>query len=57
MTVLELLTLEEMAEILRVKKSWVYARTRDGSIPHLKIGKYCRFELDKVLAWIKEQSE
>lgn len=54
------LTLNEMAEILKVPKSWLYSRTREtrpDSIPRVKVGKYIRFEADKVMEWIKGQNE
>jgi predicted DNA-binding transcriptional regulator AlpA len=53
-----LLDVPELAESLNVPKSWVYSRTREtgpDSIPRLKVGKYCRFVLDDVLAWLKNQ--
>lgn len=53
------LTISEMAEILKVRKSWLYARTRQtgpGAIPRLKIGKYIRFRLNEVLAWLEQQA-
>ncbi len=43
----ELLTVEEVAMLLKVPKSWVYERTRRRGIerlPHIKLGKYLRFE-------------
>ena len=55
-----LLSVEELSEILRVPKSWVYSRSREtgpDSMPRIKVGKYCRFELDKVMNWIKEQNQ
>lgn len=51
----ELLTIDEMANRLKVKKSWLYARTcQDGTqvIPHLKVGKYLRFNPAAVMPWI-----
>ena len=42
-----LLAVEEVAELLQVPTSWVYERCRRrGSqrLPHLKLGKYLRFE-------------
>lgn len=42
-----LLTVEDVAELLQVPKSWVYERTRRRGLeqlPHLKVGKYLRFE-------------
>ena len=57
---LTLLSVEEIAERLNVPVSWVYSRTREkgpDAIPRLKVGKYVRFELEKVLAWIRKHSE
>lgn len=54
----ELLTIDEMAERLKVPKSWLYSRTRQagpGTIPRIKVGKYIRFHLDEVMGWLKEQ--
>ena len=54
----KLLTVEELAEILRVPKSWVYAQTREtgpGSIPRVRVGKYRRFELSKVREWLEKK--
>ena len=57
----DLLTINEMAEKLKVPKSWLYSRTREsgpGTIPMLKVGKYIRFRLNEVMAWIeKKQGE
>jgi excisionase family DNA binding protein len=55
-----LLSVDELAESLRVPKSWVYSRSREtgpDAIPRIKVGKYVRFELDKVLDWLKKQGE
>jgi excisionase family DNA binding protein len=52
-----LVTIDELAEFLKVDKGWIYDRTRikqDG-IPHVKIGKYVRFNLLEVLDWLKNQ--
>lgn len=54
---IELSTPTEMAEMLRVPVSWLYARTRQkgtNKIPMIRIGKYMRFEKDKVLEWIQK---
>ena len=50
----------ELAEILGVPPSWVYARTRmkgPDSIPMIRVGKYVKFELDKVMDWLKKRNE
>ena len=56
----KLIGVNELAEILGVPPSWIYARSREtdpDSIPRLKVGKYVKFELDKVMDWIKEKNE
>ena len=54
----QLLTVELLAKKLNLKKSWIYHRTRQkgsGRIPHYRAGKYCRFDLQEVLMWLKKQ--
>ncbi len=53
-----LLTVPEVAELLRVPVSWVYERTRRRSLdrlPGYRLGKYWRFNQNEVLAWVKRQ--
>ena len=55
-----LLSVDELAEFLNTPKSWVYARSREtgsGAIPRIKVGKYVRFELDRVIDWLKARGE
>jgi excisionase family DNA binding protein len=46
----ELLTVEDVAALLKVSKSWVYEHTRSRAVPrserlpHVKVGKYVRFD-------------
>ena len=54
----DLLTIKDVAELLRVPVSWVYGHTRRRSIdriPGFRIGKYWRFDESEVLAWIERQ--
>jgi excisionase family DNA binding protein len=57
----ELLTVEDVAALLKVSKSWVYEHTRsrgcprDERLPHLKIGKYVRFEGQAVRAFLNRR--
>jgi excisionase family DNA binding protein len=51
----ELLTVSEIAQALKVPVSWIYERCRRrGSerIPHIKLGKYLRFEITAVQNWL-----
>ena len=50
-----LLTVQEVAKILRVPVSWVYERTRrrgNEQLPHIKLGKYLRFRRTEVIGWL-----
>src|SRR5262249_45353031 len=49
-----LLDAGDVAELLGVPKSWVYAETRAGRLPHIVIGRYRRYRLEAVTAWIEE---
>ncbi len=48
------LNIEEAAALIGVKKSWLYERTRTNAVPHLKIGKYLRFDREELLAWLDQ---
>jgi hypothetical protein len=56
----QLLTVYEIAHTLRVPVSWVYGRTRRRGLermPHIKLGKYLRFDLNTVSEWLKGMRE
>jgi excisionase family DNA binding protein len=46
-----LLDAEGAARLLCVPKSWVLAQARDHRIPHVRLGKYVRFERSELEAW------
>ena len=52
-------TIDELAKRWKVKKSWLYVRTREtgeGSIPRIRMGKYLRFEPEETDGWLKRQN-
>lgn len=49
-----LLTADEVAALLQVTCSWVYAETRKRRIPHLRLGRYVRYRRSAIDAWIEE---
>lgn len=56
----ELMTVEELAQALKVSHGWIYRHAAESSktgFPVIKIGRYCRFYLDDVLAYFKTQNE
>lgn len=56
----DFLTVSELAEKLRVPRSWIYGKTLktdSNAIPRFKVGKYLRFRLDDVMDWLDRQQE
>jgi excisionase family DNA binding protein len=51
----ELLTFDEVVSMLKVPRGWLYDRTRKGEIPHLKLGRYLRFDRGQLVAWLAEK--
>jgi len=49
------MTVEEVAELLRVRPEWVREIARRGELPSFKLGRYRRFNRMKVLDWLREQ--
>ena len=41
------------AELLGVPRTWVAAEARADRIPHVRLGRYVRFDPDELLAWAK----
>lgn len=51
-------TVEEMADRLRVPKSWLYQWTRrkdEDAIPCVRVGKYIRFREHEVMEWLEKK--
>jgi excisionase family DNA binding protein len=44
---------KEIATRLGVPETWVRESARSGAIPHVRLGRYVRFDLDDVEAWIE----
>ena len=52
-----LLTAREVAELLSVPVSWVREHTRTNAIPHLRLGRYVRYDRASVLAWLADSQQ
>ena len=52
----DLLTVDEAAQVLKVPKSWIYARTRTGEIPVRKLGRHVRIPADQLAEWVESQA-
>lgn len=56
---MELMNIDQLAALLKVKKSWIYKKTSETgpeSIPRLKVGMYLRFEPGAVVEWLRDQT-
>ena len=57
----DLLTVDEVAALLKVSRSWVYEHSRSKKtaksdrLPHIKIGKYVRFDARAVRAFLQRK--
>jgi excisionase family DNA binding protein len=57
----ELLTVDDVAALLKVSRTWVYEHSRSKQmdrsdrLPHIKIGKYVRFEPSAVRAFLQRK--
>jgi len=54
---LEILSTDEVAELLRLSPNRVLLLARRGEIPSLKIDGRVRFDAQEIEAWIKSQRE
>lgn len=52
-TIPRLLTVKEVATMLNVRPSWVYAKVASREIPHMHVGRYPRFDVGEVIAWVR----
>ncbi len=50
-----LLTADELAARWQVPRSWVYAASRTGRIPTVRLGHYYRYRLSAVESWEERQ--
>lgn len=52
------LTVSQVAQLLQVPITWIYARTRQRTLnrlPGYRLGKYWRFRQEEVLTWVESQ--
>jgi excisionase family DNA binding protein len=49
-----LLDVKEICKRLQVKPSWIYEKTRQDAIPHVRVGTYIRFRWPDVERWLAE---
>jgi excisionase family DNA binding protein len=50
-----LLSVAEVADLLAVPVTWVREATRTKRLPHVRLGRYVRYERAEIMAWLSEQ--
>jgi len=51
------LTIKEVCAILQVKEHYIYALTSQKKIPFIKLGRFLRFERDKIEQWMNQMMQ
>jgi len=54
---IKLITITELAEILKVNAKTIYQWCEVGQIPCIKLNGCLRFDLEEILDWIKKNSK
>lgn len=49
----ELMTAQQVATLLSVPATWVYAQTRAGRIPAIRLGRYYRYRPAAIADWLE----
>jgi excisionase family DNA binding protein len=50
-----LLTPDDLAAKFNVRKTWIYIKVESGELPHVRLGRYLRFRLVDVEAYLRAQ--
>jgi excisionase family DNA binding protein len=53
---MEFLTAKELADYIKLKKSTIYDKVKEKTIPYYQIGGAIRFEKGEIDKWIKSKS-
>lgn len=51
----KLLTADDVADLLRIKVATVYAATRTGDLPHIRLGRSYRYKAEDVDRFIERR--
>jgi excisionase family DNA binding protein len=52
-----LLNADQAGELLNVPASWVLAEARANRIPHVRLGRYVRFDEDQLEVWWRSRAK
>lgn len=52
----KLISVEEVAKILKISNNTVYYYATKGAIPYIRIGRHIRFCVKEIEAWLRKKS-
>ena len=52
---MELIDVQTLSKLLSVKPKTIYDWVHENKIPHYKLGKLVRFNMEEILKWLKEK--
>lgn len=50
------LTIDDLAEYLKISKSTLYKLAQEGAVPGQKVGRHWRFHRDAVDQWLRNET-
>ena len=50
---MNLITIKELSDFLKVKPSTLYSWVHSGTIPFIKLNGLLRFDMDEIMEWVK----
>jgi excisionase family DNA binding protein len=50
-----LMSVQDVAEWLKVRPSWVFDHHGEGALPAIQVGRHLRFRREEVEAWLTSQ--
>ncbi len=53
----DIMTMDELAEYLKISKSTLYKQLQNGKLPGQKVGKRWRFHKEAIDEWLKQHPE
>ena len=53
---MEIMTVQELAQYLRLAEATIYRLAQAGEIPAVKVGRTWRFKKELINKWIREES-
>jgi len=53
----DIMTIDALAEYLKISKSTLYKLVQDGKLPGQKVGKRWRFHKEAIDGWLKQHPE